>query len=65
MCVVRAVDGSAFMAPCKAGRFESIVIDIPGNMAAGSDDIKKLVNQEFEQQRLQREMEERAQQMRR
>ena len=41
------------------------MIDIPGNMAAGSDDIKKLVNQEFEQQRLQREMEERAQQMRR
>ena len=47
------------------GLVEAIVIDIPGNMAAGSDDIKKLVNQEFEQQRLQREMEERAQQMRR
>ena len=54
---MRAVDGSAFMAPCKLGRFEAMVIDIPGNMNAGSDDIKKLVNQDFEQQRLQREME--------
>ena len=45
-CLALACElGSAFLAPCKLGRFEPLVIDIPGNMDTGSDEIKKLVNQ--------------------